>query len=767
MRRLALLLALCAVPGCTCTPENTNDGGAGGGLFAGGGGGGSASGGGVATGGGSTTGGGTEGSTGGGEPFVDDGGIGLDARPANATCIAPAPPLTGSGVVLTKVYEGLNQPVGLFQAPNDATRVFVQERQGYIRTFPKTSSAVISPFLDIHTRVNTQGEGGFLGMAFHPQWPTKAEVFVSYTESSNPLRSVIARYRSTDNGVTLDASTEERLLVLEQPYDNHNGGHIEFGPDGYLYIGFGDGGSGGDPQNHAQRLNTILGKFIRIDVDVPAAQRYAIPSDNPYANGLVCNRDDAGTTDHPDASVQCAEIYALGVRNPWRWSFDQVSGQLWVGDVGQGDWEEVDVIQRGGNYGWKVREGLHCYGGGTCSTAGYIDPLIDYSHTEGNSITGGYVYRGSIASLQGKYIFGDYGSGSIWVLESDGAGGYTKRFLAHRNTIASFGVVDGELFAIDLVDGSAHRLDPDGAQPVDNFPKTLSATGCFDSSNVTGPSLIPYSINAPFWSDGAIKDRYFAIPDGETIGVNPDGGDFDFPNGTVLVKHFTLGGTRIETRLFMRHSDGNWAGYSYEWNDAGTDATLLAGSRSKQVNGQTWYYPSREQCLQCHSVQAGRSLGPELAQFNRPQTYPSTGRTADQLRTLETLGYFTDPLPAVEDRPKLPAPFGSDPLESRARSWLHSNCAPCHQQGYGQGPADWRYWLSFEDTASCNAAPQNGGLGIDGGALIKPGHPEQSIVSVRIHALDSRRMPPLGSLKVDDQGAALIDAWISSITTCP
>lgn len=722
MRRLALWLAVSVVSGCTCP----------------------------------------------GPSVIDDGGLGLDARPANPTCIAPAPPPAGSGVVLTPVYSGFNQPLGLFQAPGDAARVFVQEREGTIRVFPKATPASITGFLDLHDKVDAQGEGGLLGVAFHPQWPARLEVFVSYTETSTPLRSVIARYRSTDNGVTLDPASEERLLVLEQPYTNHKGGHLAFGPDGYLYVGFGDGGSGGDPENHAQRLNTLLGKFIRIDVEVPAAQRYAIPSDNPYASGTVCNRDDAGTTDAPDASTRCAEIYALGVRNPWRWSFDPVSGELWAGDVGQGNYEEVDVIRRGGNYGWKVREGLHCYGGVTCASAGFIDPLVEYSHAEGSSITGGFVYRGTaIPSLVGKFVFGDYGSGNLWVVESDGQGGYQKRLLAQRNTLASFGVVDGELYALDLVDGSAHRLDPDGTAPVDTFPRTLSATGCFDASNVTGPALIPYSLNAPFWSDGAFKERAFAIPDGTTITVNPDGGDFDFPNGTVLVKHFSLGATRVETRLFMRHADGAWAGYSYEWNDAGTDATLLAGAKSKTVNGQPWYYPSGAQCLQCHTAQAGRALGPELAQLNRPQHYPATGRTAQQLRTLEARGFFTDALPAEADRPALPDPFGAAPLEPRARAWLHSNCAPCHQQGLGQGAADWRYWLSFADTQSCNAAPQHGDLGVDGGALVVPGHPERSLVSARLHALDTRRMPPLGSLKVDDQGAALVDAWLSSLTTCP
>ncbi|MGV3620166.1 MAG: hypothetical protein ACO1OB_05090 [Archangium sp.] len=300
----------------------------------------------------------------------------------------------------------------------------------------------------------------------------------------------------------------------------------------------------------------------------------------------------------------------------------------------------------------------------------------------------------------------------------------------------------------------------------DTFPKLLSQVGCFDSADPKNvlPSMIPYSINVPFWSDGAAKERFVAIPDGTTVNISASG-DFEFPNGTVLAKTFTLGGKRIETRLFMRHMNGDWAGYSYEWNDTETEATLLSGSKSKAVGSQTWFYPSRSQCLQCHTAVAGRSLGLEVGQLNREQLYPSTGRLADQLETLEAIGYFSSALPATLT--KYPEPFGAEPLESRARAWLHSNCAGCHQQGMGQGPADWRYALPLADTNACNAEPQNGNLGIANAKLIAPGSPMNSIVSRRIHALDAARMPPVGSSVVDAQGAALVDAWITSLTSCP
>ncbi|MGV3620165.1 MAG: PQQ-dependent sugar dehydrogenase [Archangium sp.] len=461
MSRLVVAVMVCALFSCSGV-AGEHDGGTGGGDATGGG---SETGGGTTTGGGSgATGGGSAGGSGGGEQRdagpQNDGGPGLDARPVNTTCIAPNPPPGTSTIATERVFTNLSfsQPLGFFNAPGDTSRNFVQERQGRIRVFPNVAGAMpnqVTTFLDFSTRVDDQGEGGFLGMAFHPQWPTRLEVFVSYTESSAPLRTVVARYRSTNGGMTLDPASEERVFEIEQPYNNHNGGSINFGPDGYLYIGLGDGGSGDDPLNAGQRLNTNLGKFLRIDVNVPAAQRYAIPTDNPYANEPACNLADDDIND-ADAGARCAEIYASGMRNPWRWSFDSVSGELWVADVGQGAYEEVDRVVRGGNYGWKIREGAHCRTGAMCQTAGLIDPVVEYGRSLGNSITGGYVYRGTtIPSLSGKFVFGDYGSGRIFSVEPNGQGGSQLGNLLDTNFgIASFGqLADGEVYVLDIGSG--------------------------------------------------------------------------------------------------------------------------------------------------------------------------------------------------------------------------------------------------------------------------------------------------------------------------
>ncbi len=682
-----------------------------------------------------------------------------------------------------------NQPLMLIQPPGDPSRLFIMQRGGVVRAFPNMANALQSSVVDvvdISGRVNTNGEGGLLGIAFHPQWSTRKELFLSYTRTGrgggNPQISVISRFRSTNNGLTFDPGSEERLLEIDQPYDNHNGGNIAFGPDGFLYIGFGDGGAGGDPNNAGQQTNTNLGKFLRIVVDVPYVNdggvRYGIPPTNPFAStGSPCNQTTSARTADAGTISRCAEIYASGLRNPWRWSFDQGTGVLWAGDVGQGTWEEIDIITNGGNYGWNTCEGFFTQGSTStrCNsptlTRG-IDPVIALGRSVATSITGGYVYRGSsVPSLVGKYVFGDYGTSSIFVLNEDPVTGLrTTQTVGSVGGLASFGqTLDGEVYVLSY-SGALHRfVTTAGADAGVPFPATLSQTGCFTASLPTQPvpALVPYTVNSALWSDGAQKDRFFAIPDGTTITLQADG-DFDFPNGTVTVKTFSIAGQKIETRLFVKHTDGQWAGYTYEWRNDQSDADLLPSNKTRTVGSQEWLFPSRAQCLQCHTAIAGRSLGLEVAQLNGTLAY-ARGVTANQLETLAAVGYFSAPLPAPALLlPRLANPFGSSgTLEDRARSYLHSNCSSCHRNGVGQGPHDFRFNISFLATNLCNRMPSTGNAGVPGALLFTPMNPAQSLISTRIRALNTFRMPPLASSLVDAQGTALIDSWINSVTTCP
>jgi uncharacterized repeat protein (TIGR03806 family) len=717
-------------------------------------------------------------SGGGGPPPVDPAPpplFGLDARPANASCLAP--PLAADGeveIALERVFESLpfNQPLGMLQAPGDDSRWFVLEKGGRVRVFQNLHDVQSFDPDFVSLGVNPVSEGGLLGMAFHPDYDTNGEVFLSWTEGpSGAMVSVVARFRTENGGLTLASGSRDDILTVNQDFNNHNGGQIEFGPDGYLYFGLGDGGSGGDPLNRAQDPTNLLGAMLRIDVD--SVSPYAIPggaAGNPFAGNPLCPADHS-------ASQPCPEIFAFGLRNPWRWSFDRTTGRLWVADVGQNAREEINHVQLGGNYGWNCREGSIPYTspGPDCGTAtGLIDPVHDYPHSQGRSVTGGYVYRGAaIPALYGQYVFGDFVSGRIWRLIDDGAGGFTAdELLASGRSIASFAEdLAGELYVVDL-DGGIYRLVPSGSggssgrdPPV---PERLSATGCVLAQNPSQPAagLIPYSVAAPAWFDGAVHERWFAIPDGTTITIDQDG-RFVFPVRAVLLEHLRRAGRLIETRLLMQHQVDSWAGYSYEWNEAGTEAVLVEGGAQREVDGGNWVFPSGGQCLACHRGGAGTTLGLATAQLNRDLLYAATGRTANQLATLSGVGLLSTPigdpsvLPAFADPADSAAPFAD-----RARAYLHVNCAHCHRGDGFAGGLDLRANTLLEQTGACGVAPQFGGLGIDQPQLIAPGEPDRSVLLARISRRDAHQMPPLATTVVDDAGVALIGGWIAALESC-
>jgi len=702
--------------------------------------------------------------------------VGLDARPSNTTCLAGAAPSSDTAR-LDRVFPTLSfaSPILALQAPGDSTRWFVVEQAGRVLSFPNVTSPapITSTFIDIRANVASGGELGLLGMAFHPDFPTDRRVFLSYTAGASGSRvSRVSSFLTMDGGLTLDAASERVLLTLNQPEDNHNGGNIVFGPDGLLYVGFGDGGGAGDmhtqngPIGNGQSLKTMLGKMLRIDVGAQAATTYSIPADNPFTGAAKCG---------PGTNAQnCPEIYAYGLRNPWRWSFDRQSGELWVGDVGQDTWEEVDLVAKGGNYGWRCREGRHSFGNQAgCPTSGLIDPVAEYDHSVGQSITGGYVYRGpQITPLRGRYVFADYVSGRLWTLLPDNSGAYVVTDLVTAGfNVSSFAQAnDGELFVLNYAGGLYRVVFQPGAGG-GMIPTSLAATGCVDSSDPTRPAsgLIPYSVNAPFWSDGAAKDRWVALPNGQDIAIGADS-DWNPPTGSVLMKNFHLGANLVETRLLMHHTDGTWAGYSYEWNDAQSDATLVPAGATKAWGTQTWIYPSESDCLQCHTVAAGRSLGLETLQMNRSFTYPSTGRTANQVATLNAINTLT---PAIANDPAtlpaLPDPAGSTgTVAERARAYLHANCSQCHRPG-GPTPVnlDFRYTTALTAMNACNAVPQAGDLGLGASArIIAPGSAANSVLVARVNRRTAGQMPPLASNQVDVAGVALLSQWINGLPGC-
>jgi glucose/arabinose dehydrogenase len=371
----------------------------------------------------------------------------------------PPPPTATPQVTVQQVFAGvapeLVAPVSLQQAPGDATRWFVVEQAGTIRVFANDDGATATlTFLDITGRVRSGGERGLLGMAFHPDFPNTPEVFVSYTRQPDGT-SRVSRFLSADGGQTLDAGSEEVILSVAQDFSNHNGGNIAFGPDGYLYIGFGDGGDGGDPNERAQDNNYLLGTMVRIDID--GGSPYAIPSAdpaNPFAANETCPQGiSVGGQD-------CPEIFAWGLRNPWRFSFDRQTGSLWAGDVGQSAREEIDIVTAGGDYGWDDKEGSICYEPASGCVEDSIDPITEYGRNLGASVTGGYVYRGSgVPDLAGWYVFGDFVSGRLFAIPANSEAGTPPEVLLETElSISAFGEsVDGELFVVNY-GGSIHQV---------------------------------------------------------------------------------------------------------------------------------------------------------------------------------------------------------------------------------------------------------------------------------------------------------------------
>lgn len=356
----------------------------------------------------------------------------------------PATRPTEAALRLRPIARGFDSPLYVTHAGDGTGRLFVVEQTGRIKIL-RDGRVKARPFLDLSNKVRAGGEQGLLGLAFHPNYTRTGRFFVNYTDRAGD--TIVARYRVSGRPGRADPSSERILLEIAQPFSNHNGGHVAFGPDGYLYIATGDGGSGGDPHGNGQSLDTLLGKLLRVDVS--GRRGYRVPPDNPFV----------------DRDGVRPEIWAYGLRNPWRFSFDRATDDLWIADVGQSKLEEIDVARAasggGVNYGWNIMEGSECFDAPACDRSGLELPVAEYSHTEGCSVTGGYVYRGTrIPALVGGYVYADYCSGNIWILDSSAPREGATRALDTDHRISSFGENErGELFVVDHA-GTLLRVRP-------------------------------------------------------------------------------------------------------------------------------------------------------------------------------------------------------------------------------------------------------------------------------------------------------------------
>ncbi|MCZ6890273.1 MAG: PQQ-dependent sugar dehydrogenase [Gammaproteobacteria bacterium] len=689
--------------------------------------------------------------------------FGLTSRPSFGGANLPTDSSQPGGVVLVDAFPNLDfsAPIFLAGVPGE-NRLAIVEQGGRVRAFVQDAQTAVSTIvLDLSGVVLFSGEQGLLGFAFDPGFAQNRYIYVHYSRD-NPRRSVIARYRWDAVTDLADLDTEKIILELAQPFSNHNGGMLAFGPGDYLYVAFGDGGSGGDPLGNGQNGLTLLGTVLRLDVH-PAddADPYAIPLDNPFVG---------------DAAVR-DEIYAMGLRNPFRFSFDRQTGDLWLGDVGQGEIEEIDLVTAGGNYGWCVYEGTQLFNAG-CSTlpdSAFTFPVWEYDHSQGFAVIGGYVYRGtSIPSLFGTYVYTDFVSGTIWSLVYDGANVTSNTVIGAAPSPTSFGEDHvGELYVVSQ-GGDILALQETGAgEGVVPIPALLSETGIFTDLGTLQPvsGFVEYGVNVPFWSDGAVKRRWIAIPDGQTMTFAATGA-WDFPVGTVLVKHFDMEMVeqdasslrRLETRVLVRRLLG-WVGFTYRWNAGETDADLVTARETEDLTvmlsgGEetfTYTYPSSADCAACHTTAAGGALSARTRQVNRDFDFPDA--TDNQLRTFDHIGFF-----AADAGISNPALFGAFVVPATARAYLDVNCAQCHRPG---GPAPVDLDLRFDSAdASMNAigvAPLAGDLGIADARIVTAGEKETSVLWQRMRTLSNERMPPLSSHRVDQAGVDLVGAWIDAM----
>jgi len=586
------------------------------------------------------------------------------------------------------------------------------------------------------------------GIAFHPKWRENGLVFITYVYGDKvPDGSKLSRFKLTQQEPpVLDPKSETVLLTWQS--GGHNGASIHFGPDGMLYISTGDATAPSPPDSlkTGQDLSDLLSSILRIDVDHQEnGKAYAIPKDNPFL-----------TT--PKAMP---EIWAFGFRNPWKISFDK-KGRLWCGDVGWELWEMIHLVPKGGNHGWSAMEASQPIMPETKGPGDIIPPVAAHPHTEAASITGGYVYHGSrFPELRDAYIYGDYETGKIWALWHDGTQVTRREEIADTpHKIATFGLSDdGELYWMNWEKNTRiYRLskNPAVGKP-SQFPRKLSETGLFADTGKQIPAegVLPFEIAEPMWQDGASASRFMALPEGKSIKTTVSGKaeklDYkvEWPAESVLARTITLK-KKIETQVL--HFDGEtWNGYSYRWNDKGTDAELVGVDGEEIIiDKQPWRIHGRAECARCHNNWSGFALG-----FQPDQLVSISGKKPEEVLDAPFMARLKNRLVSSRDE--------KAELESKARSWLHANCAHCHRRhGGGSVQLMVNADLPTAETVMVDAKPVRGELGLSDARVISPGKPEQSVLIARIARTGNGHMPMIGAREVDDRGFRLLWEWIAN-----
>jgi putative heme-binding domain-containing protein len=690
----------------------------------------------------------------------------------------------------------------LIARPPGSDRLFVGEQAGVLYSFADKPDAKAELFFDLRKELQTlpllpeaKEVEAVYGLTFHPDFEKNRQCFVCYTLLSKMRRQPnlkdgtrVSRFAVTKTDPPrIDPASEEIVLSFLQ--GGHNGGDLHFGNDRLLYISTGDAGNPNppDPFNTGQDISDLLSSILRIDVDhKDEGKNYAVPKDNPFV-ALKGARP---------------EVWAYGFRNPWRMGFDRQTGELFVGDVGWELWESVHRVEKGGNYGWSAMEGPQPIKPEKVGPTPIRPALIELPHTIACSVTGGRVYRGQkFPELRGAYVFGDWETRRLWAARFEGDRTKEMPEIARPSVrIVAFGEDKaGELYFLDYDGGTLHTIERNdsGAKNAD-FPTKLSETGLFTSVKDQTPAagVIPFTINSRQWQDGATAEHWVAFPgvssatlyanDGKPIPGMVDWHNFrmHFPKDAVLVRTISLSGRRLETQLL--HFDGvDWHAYTFAWRDDQTDADLVApdgdekevrmlgrGQETAPQRGhRVWQFHSRSQCMSCHSSWSEYALAFQPEQLNRPGP---DGR--NQLVALSEAGFIhragndSKPLPPFDatavarERKLADSTDASQPLEARARAYLHANCGHCHTFG-GGGAVDLRlqFPVTVAEMKAVGVRPMRGDFGLPEASIIKPGDPYASTLYFRMAKFGRDRMPHIGSERLDEAGLELIEQWIAGM----
>ncbi|WP_345278373.1 NPCBM/NEW2 domain-containing protein, partial [Litoribaculum gwangyangense] len=764
----------------------------------------------------------------------------LTAKPMGAYLNGAFPSLTPTGISSTALSYTVENafpnltfidPVDMVELPNN--EFLVVGLQGHIWKFsnnPNTTSKQL--LLDLSENVVSFQDGGMLSAVLHPEYGVPGSpnseylyVFYRYTpvQGTDQTTSAVngymrlSRFNLPLGANAINPSSEEVLINIFDKHDWHNGGGMFFGPeDGFLYLSIGDEGAANDSFNVTQQINSLLfAGVLRIDVNQRGGnishpirkqplnsgtppigwpqsftQGYYIPNDNPWLD--------------PNGSV-LEEFFAIGTRSPHRMTIDPPTGDIWLGDIGQGAKEEITLVKKGDNLQWPYREGDQA------GPKQKPDPIIGtdkppihaYGRTIGRSVIGGFVYRGSkFPGLYGKYFFGDHETQDVWTLTKTGDNTGDVNFLFRvpisgvgtKDGISSFSVdSSGNIYILDLFGtaqdgGVIRKIVSTGGIP--DPPQKLSDLNVFSDLQSLTPvdGIIPYDVNSPLWSDGAKKKRWIALPNDGTHNTASEQITFEseenwsFPPGTVTIKHFELPTdendpskiTKLETRFLVFTEDNQAYGLTYKWNEAQTDAFLIGideqvsqnyivKKRDGSIINQTWDFPTRSQCMQCHTSVAGYSLGLKTRQLNKNFTYPSTGIQSNQLETWNHLNMFTQDIGSTQDLPasaNILSELASS--EMKVRSFLDSNCAYCHRPNGVEGAFDGRALTALYDQGLIDTDVVSH-ASLPGYKIVKPQDHANSMLYMRDNSTSNDKMPPIGRNLVDEDYINALIGWIDGL----